>query len=116
MPDTFFTQSTCDRCPNDLKVRTMSWFNDDTICFECAVKETKIKDNLESLGLDMVDYEGCGTVPQFFRNHYTCTNCGFPWNDIGLSEGNDDCSGCGTTNTPEHSDELDNNGSVIQNG
>ena len=63
MPDTFFTQRTCSRCPNDLKVRTMSWYNKDTICLECAMKEDEIKKRLRAQGKDPSNYEGCGYIP-----------------------------------------------------
>lgn len=38
--DRFFTQKTCDRCGGLLdKGRTMSRFNEDCICMDCAEKE-----------------------------------------------------------------------------
>ena len=38
--DTFFTQKTCDRCHGPLTGgRTMSMFNTDCICMECAKEE-----------------------------------------------------------------------------
>lgn len=40
MADRFFTQRTCDRCGGPLDAgRTMSRFNEDTICMDCARKE-----------------------------------------------------------------------------
>ncbi len=43
--DTFFTQSTCDRCGGSLKEgRIMSMFNTDCICMECKRKEQKRDD------------------------------------------------------------------------
>jgi hypothetical protein len=62
--DMFFVQKTCSRCPNDLKARIMSWFNDDTICMECADKESKIKEALKEEGKNPSDYEGCGYIPE----------------------------------------------------
>ncbi len=59
--DTFFSQENCDRCHNPLAARTMSWFTDETICMDCADKETEIKKKLPKGG---ADYEGCGHVPQ----------------------------------------------------
>ena len=108
MPDTFFTQTTCDRCPNDLKVRMMSWFNDDTICTDCHWKEEEIKDSLKALSLDPKDYEGCGTIPSFYRNHYSCSGCGKEWSDISDCKGDDECPGCGTPYTPYVSEKLEN--------
>jgi hypothetical protein len=61
MRDTFFTSSKCDRCPNDLSVRTMSWFNEDTICMECANKEHELRQQLPNNGRD---HEGCGYIPK----------------------------------------------------
>ena len=43
--DRFFTQNYCDRCGNSLEGgRTMSMFNENCICMECARKERQ-KDN-----------------------------------------------------------------------
>ena len=43
--DRFFTQKYCDRCGNSLEGgRTMSMFNENCICMECARKERQ-KDN-----------------------------------------------------------------------
>jgi RNase P subunit RPR2 len=43
--DTFFTQTNCDRCGKPLTGgRTMSMFNTDTICLECADAERKRTD------------------------------------------------------------------------
>jgi hypothetical protein len=61
--DKFFSQENCDRCGNDLSVRTMSWFNRETICLHCAEKESRIKVLLKHLGEDIEAYEGCGTIP-----------------------------------------------------
>jgi len=61
--DTFFSQKTCSRCPNTLSVRTMSWFNKDTICMDCADKEDRIKQALRDQGKNPDDYEGCGPIP-----------------------------------------------------
>jgi len=61
--DTFFSQNKCDRCPNDLKVRIMSWFNKQTICMECSNKEQAIKEELRKQGKDPLDFEGCGYIP-----------------------------------------------------
>ena len=62
MADTFFTMNHCDRCrTTPLKVRTCSWFTDETICMECSDKETVIKRKLREQGKS--DMEGCGYVP-----------------------------------------------------
>ena len=60
--DPFFSQSTCDRCPNDLRARIMSWFNNDTLCMECSDKETVIKKQLRDKGIGNA-MESCGYVP-----------------------------------------------------
>lgn len=40
MADRFFTKKFCDRCNQELKLgRTMSMFNEQCICMECAEKE-----------------------------------------------------------------------------
>lgn len=58
--DNFFTQSKCDRCNQELKVRTMSWFTNETICIDCSEKEKRIKEKLPNYGKD---FEGCGYLP-----------------------------------------------------
>jgi len=63
-PDTFFSQTTCDRCPNPLTVRTMSWFNKDTICMTCSDEETKLKKALRDSGVNVQALEGCGHIPE----------------------------------------------------
>ena len=60
--DDFLTKKNCDRCSGDLKVRTMSWFTEETICMVCAEKETEIKQALRAAGKDTL--EGCGYVPK----------------------------------------------------
>lgn len=62
-PDTFFSQTKCDRCPNPLKVRTMSFFTEETICMDCKDKETEIKELLTASGVDYSKLEGCGYLP-----------------------------------------------------
>lgn len=43
--DTFFTQTTCDRCGGTLAAgRTMSMFNTQTICMACAKAERERAD------------------------------------------------------------------------
>ncbi len=63
MSDEFFKKTKCDRCGADLRVRTMSWFNKDTLCMDCADKEAEIKRKLREQGKDPAQYEGCGHVP-----------------------------------------------------
>ena len=60
--DPFFSQNKCDRCPNSLIARIMSWFTNETICMECAKKEGEIKKALRANGIDNA-MEGCGYVP-----------------------------------------------------
>ena len=61
IPDTFFTQTHCDRCKAPLTARTMSWFNNETICVDkCAEEEKKLRTILPKVE---GDYEGCGYVP-----------------------------------------------------
>jgi len=43
--DRFFTQTRCDRCGRSLAGgRTMSMFNEETICMDCAGKERERPD------------------------------------------------------------------------
>ena len=59
--DTFFKQTHCDRCGAELKARTMSWFNTETICVDkCAEAEKELRTLLPKVE---GDYEGCGYVP-----------------------------------------------------
>lgn len=60
-PNQFFKTDTCDRCKGDLKSgRTMSWFNDDTICMQCSEKEREYKNKLDDKGSSQ---EGSGQLP-----------------------------------------------------
>ena len=60
--DTFFEESTCFRCHGKLGVRTMSWFNEDTICMVCHDKEQVVKAKLREQGIEDA-MEGCGFIP-----------------------------------------------------
>ena len=61
MPDKFFTQSNCDRCGEHLVTRTMSWFNNETICVEkCGEAEKELRAKLPNSGRN---HEGCGYIP-----------------------------------------------------
>ena len=60
--DKFFKKTKCDRCEKPLSVRTMSWFNEETICMDCCDKEKILLKNLRELG-DATSYEGCGFIP-----------------------------------------------------
>lgn len=62
--DRFFDLERCERCGGDLKIRTMSWFTDQTICLKCSDKETEIKKKLREAGLNPDQYEGIGYVPK----------------------------------------------------
>ena len=59
--NTFFNQERCDRCHSPLKIRIMSWFNEDTICMDCSDKEADIRAQLPDNGRE---YEGCGYIPK----------------------------------------------------
>ncbi len=51
--DTFFTQTTCDRCGGSLaNGRIMSMFNQDCICMTCKEKETKRPDYKKAVDAD----------------------------------------------------------------
>lgn len=60
--DNFFNIKNCQRCGNDLKVRTMSWFTEETICMTCSDKEATIKSELRAKGINDA-LEGCGYIP-----------------------------------------------------
>lgn len=62
--DRFFDLERCERCGGDLKIRTMSWFTDQTICLKCSDKETEIKRKLREAGLNPDQYEGIGYIPK----------------------------------------------------
>lgn len=63
--DHFFNAKTCDRCPNTLQCRTMSWFTEEAICMECSAKEDQIRKKLNEKFGPRTDlaYEGCGYLP-----------------------------------------------------
>ncbi|WP_224962605.1 hypothetical protein [Geomonas subterranea] len=62
--DTFFTQSSCDRCGGTLeKGRTMSWFTQDCLCPDCHGKERELRAKLRAAGQDDAKLEGCGYLP-----------------------------------------------------
>jgi len=63
MSDTFLTQTICSRCPNELKVRKLSWFNDDVLCPDCIEKEQELKRELRKNKIDTNKLEGCGYIP-----------------------------------------------------
>ena len=62
----FFTTKQCGRCANDLAIRTMSWFTDETICMDCAIVEQRIKAALREAGYPEAK-EGCGYVPDISK-------------------------------------------------
>lgn len=64
MTDEFFGKRACDRCGGLLRVRTMSWFTQETICGICSEKEMAIRKRLRAQGKDPADYENCGRVPE----------------------------------------------------
>ena len=61
--DDFFTKDNCDRCGGNLRIRIMSWFNNETICMECSNKETSLKRMIRASNQDKTWFEGCGRVP-----------------------------------------------------
>ena len=64
--DDFFTQENCDRCGDNLHIRTTSWFTEETICGNCHNKEQFIKKELREKGIKDA-MEGCGYVPQSIK-------------------------------------------------
>ena len=54
MKDTFFTQTTCDRCGGSLQSgRTMSMYSTECICIECKKKERKRDDYAEASRVEL---------------------------------------------------------------
>jgi predicted nucleic acid-binding Zn ribbon protein len=72
MNDEFFDKKNCDRCGNILKFRTMSWFNEETICMTCSEKEQEIKKQLPESGKN---YEGCGYIPEIKKEEVSDEEC-----------------------------------------
>jgi len=62
----FFTTKQCGRCANDLTIRTMSWFTDETICMDCSIVESHIKSALREAGYPEAK-EACGYVPDISK-------------------------------------------------
>jgi hypothetical protein len=58
--DTFFTQSTCDRCGENLRVRQTSWFTNETIGLKCMAEEDALKNTMRLIGLNPDEFEGIG--------------------------------------------------------
>lgn len=58
-----YSQEKCDRCPNTLRIRTLSWFTNDTICMTCSDAEKLIKRVLRKNGIADA-MEGCGFIPK----------------------------------------------------
>lgn len=61
MDKKFFKRENCERCSGDLKVRTTSWFNTDTICGTCSMWEQVIIDKREE---NKNELEAIGTIPK----------------------------------------------------
>lgn len=63
--DDFFEQENCERCYGDLKVRTTSWFNRETVCANCSrwedaicLAQAECRTALEGIGgVPEVDFE-----------------------------------------------------------
>ena len=65
--DTFFSQRNCDRCHRPMnRVKTMSWFTNETICLDCAEGEDEVKQRIRAQGMNPMGYEGCGYLPTQF--------------------------------------------------
>ena len=44
---------------------------------------------------------------QWFRNHYTCPQCGHSWQDTWTATCDDDCPACGKRHiSPTHSEDV----------
>ncbi len=64
--DNFFNIKNCERCGCELNGRTMSWFNNQTICTDkCGTEETQLKAKLrETRGMD---FEGANICIEQIR-------------------------------------------------
>ena len=60
MSRTFFNQTACDRCGESLRVRTTSWFTNETIGLKCMAEEDALKSTMRLLGMNPDQYEGKG--------------------------------------------------------
>lgn len=67
MNDPFFSKTHCDRCGKPLVCRTMSMYNEDCICIECADAERKRPDYGKAVEADRAavmagnyNYKGIG--------------------------------------------------------
>lgn len=65
--DDFFNKTECDRCQGELKSRTMSWFNDETICEICAKEEKTLRFKLSEIGFNDSKLEGINLSIQSIR-------------------------------------------------
>ena len=61
--DNFFNKKNCDRCGENLSIRTMSWFTEETICGTCSTDEKELRIKLRE-AKDDKNYEGCGYIPK----------------------------------------------------
>jgi len=63
--DEFFTKKTCDRCGGPLDGgRTMSMFNEQTICMRCKEAETRLP---EYRAAEAAELAACRAGDRFFR-------------------------------------------------
>jgi hypothetical protein len=65
--------SCCERCPNDLISRFMSWFTEETICSRCHNTEVRFKMAFDrqhqKMGKNASLFEGCGFLPTEFKEY-----------------------------------------------
>jgi hypothetical protein len=54
----------CERCSRLIAVRTVSYFNEQTICLGCHGEERELLARLRSRGVDPATLAGCGYLPR----------------------------------------------------
>lgn len=54
----------CERCSRVMAVRTVSYFNEESICMRCLAKERTLRARLRSRGIDPATLAGCGYLPR----------------------------------------------------
>lgn len=54
----------CERCSRLMAVRTVSYFNEESICMRCLAEERALRARLSNRGIDPATLAGCGFLPR----------------------------------------------------
>ena len=54
------TLSKCERCGENLRIRTTSWFTNETIGLKCMAEEDALKNTMSLLKTNPDEYNDCG--------------------------------------------------------